>query len=261
VPPLRSILVQLAAVLAIGAALFVVRNALQSDPTPPIALPGASGDTVVPFQLGAARTRSIDPDVNTIATAKRRRITVWTRPAGGTRRSLRRRIFNGQRIPLTFLVRSRRPGWVNVSLPVRPNLSGGWVRRRDVRFTTTATAVVVSLRRHLLELKVRHHTVFSAPVAVGRSLSPTPSGRYFVTDIVRPSNPRGFYGTYSIGLSAYSEVFTSFQGADGQVGIHGTNRPDSIGKDVSHGCIRVTNGVATRLARTLPLGAPVVIRD
>lgn len=55
-------------------------------------------------------------------------------------------------------------------------------------------------------------------------------------------------------------MLTTFQGGDAIIGIHGTNRPDLIGGDVSAGCIRVANDVITRLAKTLPLGTPVEIR-
>jgi lipoprotein-anchoring transpeptidase ErfK/SrfK len=77
--------------------------------------------------------------------------------------------------------------------------------------------------------------------------------------LLRPPDPRGFYGPYAFGLSAYSPVYTSFAGGDGQVGIHGTDNPGAIGRDVSHRCIRVANAVVARLARRLPLGTPVAI--
>jgi lipoprotein-anchoring transpeptidase ErfK/SrfK len=98
-----------------------------------------------------------------------------------------------------------------------------------------------------------------APIGVGRAVTPTPTGRYYLTDLLRPPDPRGFYGPYAFGTSAHSRVLTSFAGGDGQVGLHGTNLPGALGHDVSHGCIRVTNDVITRLARTLPLGTPIVI--
>ena len=41
--------------------------------------------------------------------------------------------------------------------------------------------------------------------------------------------------------------------------IHGTNKPDGVGRNVSHGCIRVRNRVIERLAAILPLGTPVRI--
>ena len=43
------------------------------------------------------------------------------------------------------------------------------------------------------------------------------------------------------------------------IGIHGTNEPDSIGRTVSNGCIRVDNDVITEMASFLPLGTPVTI--
>ena len=48
-------------------------------------------------------------------------------------------------------------------------------------------------------------------------------------------------------------------GGDGQIGIHGTNQPASIGNAVSHGCVRVPNEIITQLAHNLPLGTPVTI--
>ena len=54
-------------------------------------------------------------------------------------------------------------------------------------------------------------------------------------------------------------MLTEFAGGDGQVGVHGTNDPASIGEAVSHGCIRVPNDVASVLDERLPLGTPVRI--
>jgi lipoprotein-anchoring transpeptidase ErfK/SrfK len=55
-------------------------------------------------------------------------------------------------------------------------------------------------------------------------------------------------------------VLETFQGGDAIIGIHGTNQPDLVGKDVSHGCIRMRNDQITRLSKILPLGTPVSIR-
>ena len=54
-------------------------------------------------------------------------------------------------------------------------------------------------------------------------------------------------------------MLTSFAGGDGVIGIHGTNDPSTLGKDVSHGCIRMSNSGITKLAKILPLGVPVQI--
>jgi lipoprotein-anchoring transpeptidase ErfK/SrfK len=42
-------------------------------------------------------------------------------------------------------------------------------------------------------------------------------------------------------------------------GIHGTDEPNSIGRDASHGCVRVRNEDAELLFRIVPVGTPVYI--
>ena len=44
------------------------------------------------------------------------------------------------------------------------------------------------------------------------------------------------------------------------IGLHGTDDPDSIGRSVSHGCVRLANWDVVRLAMKLKGGVPVVIR-
>ena len=44
------------------------------------------------------------------------------------------------------------------------------------------------------------------------------------------------------------------------MGIHGTDDPSSLGRNVSHGCVRMSNEAITRLAKALPVGVPVEIR-
>jgi lipoprotein-anchoring transpeptidase ErfK/SrfK len=261
VPRRRTLALRVAAVLACAAVGLVVRAALQSGGgrAGVTALPGRTAPAPTAFDAAAAQSRAIPGGTSVIATAKDRSIVVRDRPGHGRRRLAARR-FHGRRIPLTFLVRSRRPGWLEVDLPTRPNHATGWVRPADVRLTRTRMRIVVHLGAHRLELRDGRRSVLRTRIAVGKALSPTPHGRYFVTDLVRPPDPAGFYGPYALGLSAHSSVYTSFEGGDGQVGIHGTNRPGAIGSDVSHGCIRVDNRAVTRLAARVPLGTPVDIR-
>ena len=52
---------------------------------------------------------------------------------------------------------------------------------------------------------------------------------------------------------------TEFAGGDGQVGLHGTADPSSIGNAASNGCVRLPNEVVVALEALLPLGTPVTI--
>jgi len=162
--------------------------------------------------------------------------------------------------PLVFLVDSTQPGWVKVLLPARPNGSTGWVHARDVTLTADGYRLVVRRAAHRLDVNRGDTLLESDPIAVGTADTPTPGGRYYLTELLEQPNPRGPYGPYAYGLSGFSDVLHSFAGGAGVIGIHGTNQPELLGRDVSHGCIRVGNDAITRLSRLLPLGTPVTIQ-
>jgi lipoprotein-anchoring transpeptidase ErfK/SrfK len=129
-----------------------------------------------------------------------------------------------------------------------------------VRLALDPYRVVVALRAHRVNVYKRNRLVRSERAGVGRSVLPTPSGTYFIVALLKQPNPRGAYGPYAFGLSAYSNVLQSFGGGPGQIGLHGTDNPGGLGTNVSHGCIRIGNAGITRLARMLPLGTRVVIK-
>jgi lipoprotein-anchoring transpeptidase ErfK/SrfK len=161
--------------------------------------------------------------------------------------------------PLVFLVQDRRPGWLNVLLPVRPNGATGWIRETDVRLSRHDYRIVIKLTAHTITVYRGAEVIDREPIGVGRKDTPTPGGLYYIKELVRPSDPKGAYGPYAFGLSGFSEVLTSFGGGDGVIGIHGTNDPSGLGKDVSHGCIRMSNAGITKIAEILPLGVPVQV--
>ena len=150
-------------------------------------------------------------------------------------------------------------GWVPVLLPTRPNGSTGWVHRDQVELRTVDDAITIDLSDRTLTLRPGGEVVLTTPVAVGTTENPTPTGEFYVVDKLDTGNPGGAYGPFAFGLSAHSDTLSEFGGGDGQVGIHGTNDPSSIGRAASHGCIRVPNDVAAELAATLDLGTPVKI--
>jgi lipoprotein-anchoring transpeptidase ErfK/SrfK len=160
--------------------------------------------------------------------------------------------------PRVLLVRSVRTGWVQVDLPVRPNGGQGWVPADQVRVEDVHARITVSLSERKLTLTLPGQESMTATVAVGSDRYPTPTGRFYVIDRVRPDDSSGPYGAFALGLSGYSDTLSEFGSGDGQIGIHGTNEPSSMGKAVSHGCIRVPDSLATRL-QAVPLGTPVTI--
>jgi lipoprotein-anchoring transpeptidase ErfK/SrfK len=146
-----------------------------------------------------------------------------------------------------------------VYLPNRPNQSQGWIRIAAVTESSDEYLVRVQLGEHHLTVYKDARVILTTPVGVGQSVLPTPTGTYYVVELLKQPDPEGAYGPFAFGLSAYSDVLQSFGGGPGQIGIHGTDDPAAIGSNVSHGCVRVPNAVITELAAMLPLGTPVII--
>lgn len=163
-------------------------------------------------------------------------------------------------LPRSFLVFDQYADWLHVYLPTRPNSSTAWVKASDVRVGAPLTYQIrVSLADRTLTLLHNGKVEFTAPAAIGTDENPTPTGVFYYTDPLDLANQPGTaYGVFAIGLSGHSNTLSEFAGGDGQIAIHGTNDPGTIGTPVSHGCVRVDNDVILELAK-LPLGTPVVI--
>jgi len=158
-----------------------------------------------------------------------------------------------------LVVTGRADGWLNVLLPTRPNGSSGWIRADGVPVRTVTVEVRVDLSERSLDVLQAGQPVLQSALAIGTAATPTPLGRFFVVDKVDTRSSTSSYGPFALGLSGHSDVLEQFGGGDGQIAIHGTNAPESIGTAASNGCLRVPNDVVTRLADLLPLGTPVLV--
>lgn len=112
----------------------------------------------------------------------------------------------------------------------------------------------ISIAHLRLDLFDGNHLVRSFPVALGKIATATPNGDFTIINKVPypdsyPGGPLSVFGTFWLGLSKP------------HYGIHGTNNPSSIGKYVSHGCIRMYNQDVNELASIVPIGTPVRIRQ
>jgi lipoprotein-anchoring transpeptidase ErfK/SrfK len=145
-----------------------------------------------------------------------------------------------------------------VLLPLRPNGAVGWVRTADIDVQPVSFWIRVDTATHTLTAGNGTELVAREPVAVGTGGTPTPQGTFYLTELIKPIG-QPYYGPFAYTTSAHSDVLHSFMGGDGTVALHGTNAPGSIGRAVSHGCIRLSNPAITTLAHTLPLGTPVFV--
>ncbi|WP_042355457.1 L,D-transpeptidase family protein [Bacillus rubiinfantis] len=111
---------------------------------------------------------------------------------------------------------------------------------------TIPYSIQVSVNKRMLSLYHNGKLQRIFPIAVGSMLTRTPIGEFVVVN--RQINPGGPFGVMWLSLSK--------QG----YGIHGTNNPSSIGKAVSHGCIRMNNRDVLQLSSIIPNGTRVIIQ-
>ena len=81
-------------------------------------------------------------------------------------------------------------------------------------------------------------------IAIGKPSTPTPVGNFKILQKIK--NPGGPFGT------RWMRFYKSY-------GIHGTNNPSSIGKDVSNGCVRMYNKDVEEVYDLVTIGSPVQI--
>ncbi len=149
--------------------------------------------------------------------------------------------------------------WIRVPLSSLPNGRSGWVPRDALGDMHRIRTHLVIDRSRLRAVLLRDgRAVFTTPIGVGRPRWPTPAGAFYIrVRLTHFDDP--FYGPVAFGTNARSPQLTDWP-KGGVVGIHGTDRPQTLPGRVSHGCIRMRNPAITRLARLMPLGTPVTIR-
>ncbi len=160
--------------------------------------------------------------------------------------------------PRALLVTEVRGNWLRVQVPVRPNGSEGWVLEDDVELRPVTQRIQIDLSDKSVIVWDGDEVVLDTTGAVGRPKDPTPVGSFYVRSVF-PWDPDSVYGPWVIPLSAYSETIDQINGGEAVVAIHGTQRPDLLGSEVSLGCIRLANEDITALAGLISAGTPVDI--
>jgi lipoprotein-anchoring transpeptidase ErfK/SrfK len=146
-----------------------------------------------------------------------------------------------------------------VAVPYTADHVSGWIALRGLDISWTRIRVTADLSEHRITVRRGDRVLFRAPVATGAPGSPTPTGRYFVTDRVAfPGG--GVLGTYAFGISGIQPRLPAGWTGGDQLAIHGTNAPSSIGRSASAGCLRASELVLDRLKPLLRLGTPVIVR-
>jgi lipoprotein-anchoring transpeptidase ErfK/SrfK len=117
---------------------------------------------------------------------------------------------------------------------------------------------VINKSKRILTLYDNKTVTKKYPIAIGYPSSLTPSGKYtIVSKITNPSWGGGGYAKPVNGGVPENPLGYRWMGLsikDGtRYGIHGNNSPYSIGKDISHGCVRMINSDVESLFEIIPM--------
>jgi len=152
-------------------------------------------------------------------------------------------------------------GWDQVLLPSRPNRATGWIftgGSAGSRLEVRSTAYLIRIQTGARKLSVDDggRSLGTWTVAVGASGTPTPTGRTFLVALLAPPHPT--YSPLILPLGFHSNVFSTFGGGPGTVGLHGWPDSSVFGRAISNGCVRVP-AEALRVLSGIPLGSLVLI--
>jgi lipoprotein-anchoring transpeptidase ErfK/SrfK len=223
------------------------------------ARPGAA-TTPAPRAAPATKATPADPSappplVAPLAFHVQRRTQLRERPGGMVVATITPR--TEFRSPQILAVAARKPGWVLVRTAVRGH-HVGWLPTASGGLFSEPRTLVVDLSRRTLTVFHRGRLTDVFRVAVGGPGTETPTGTFGVTDrlTLRPGTP---YGCCVLALTARQPKIPQGWGGGDRVAIHATPDVASIGKAVSHGCLRASDRVLRRLMARIRLGTPVTI--
>ena len=102
------------------------------------------------------------------------------------------------------------------------------------------------------------------PAATGKQHTQTPLGMFTITvkaeqPYYRKKNIPGGHSDNPLGSRWIG--FDALDTEGRTYGVHGTNRPNSVGYAVTSGCIRLTNQNIERLYNQIPIGTKILITE
>jgi lipoprotein-anchoring transpeptidase ErfK/SrfK len=147
----------------------------------------------------------------------------------------------------------------NPATPATPTRNGNSVTAPD---SYAETSVVLKLSHRRAYLFRNGRQVASYPVAIGKPGRETPTGDWYVFEkvvnpgwmsfrgdgVVIPPGPRSPLGKRWIGFWSDNKDV---------IGFHGTPNPESIGKAVSNGCVRMYNSDVIKMFEQVKIGTLV----
>jgi hypothetical protein len=182
------------------------------------------------------------------------RLALHLRPNGHSVGVLGSRTVYGSR--LTMPVVRIRGDWLGVMTAAMPNGHIGWVRAQHgaLAFGRVRLELEADLSRQLLRVWSHGQVVRRIRVGIGRPGTPTPTGRFSITDKMPGSSLGTGYGCCLLAISGNQPHPPPGWTGGARLAIHG----GGYGA-VSAGCLHASTADLRYLMRVVRLGTPIVI--
>lgn len=246
--------------VVLGALAGAAAPARSEDGRPPVVSPTADAVRLAAISNPLPRPRPQADRRFLIARVRAGEFaTVRSRPGGSVLTRLGARTEFGSRRSLS-VVRVRRGRWLGVTAPELGNGRLGWIDAREgaVAYARTPLRIEVDLSARRLVLHAGGRVLRRMTVSVGRPGSPTPTGRFAVTDKLPGPRYSAYYGCCILALSGRQPNLPAGWTGGDRLAIHGTPG-NAVGRAASAGCLHATESDLRALMRSVPLGTPVSI--
>jgi lipoprotein-anchoring transpeptidase ErfK/SrfK len=151
----------------------------------------------------------------------------------------------------------------------QPKAEGG-KKEKEAAATPPPTAVKIDTKTNMLAVYDGDKLIAAFPVTIGSGQTESPIGDWTVRGVAKMPNFR--YDKAMLNKGERSNDFHILPPGPNNpvgviwiqlnkkgIGLHGTNDPDAIGRNASHGCVRLANWDIVRLAAKVKTGVPVSI--
>ena len=226
-----------------------------SSAQPPDAEPGDRWEFVPEEGRASARV----DDGGYIAARVTSATVLRSRPGGRALARVTPKTEWGSRRVLSVVRRKGR--WLAVLAPQLENGEIGWVPASKARLRRVTYSVHSDLSSRVLVVRRGKKVVRRMRVAVGSSDTPTPTGRFAVTDKLKVTETSSPYGCCVVALTGHQQNLPANWTGGDRLAIHATADPTDIGKGVSAGCMRGVPSQLRWLLNQLPLGTPVFVKS
>jgi lipoprotein-anchoring transpeptidase ErfK/SrfK len=235
-------------------------------------IPVATGAIAVTGWVGPAAAPPVGPHPKASDAERYQAVKAHGRPVAVLQRpTVLRAMPGGRRIarltkrtewgsPRVLAAVGQKGEWVKVIATQLPNGRYGWIPMSATQLVANPWAMTADLSSRRVTIRKNGRVVRRFQVAVGKPGTPSPPGRYAVTDKLELTGGTAAYGCCALALSGHQpHIAQGWRGGD-RLAIHGTAQTATIGKAASFGCLRARNRDARWIVKNVFLGTVVEFR-